>query len=77
MDVLVDGTKFGWNETFMRVQTQTACNDVLATFPEEHGDAYHPLTNGTKVSLLYAKLATPFNGSPQPTSALFMIAQFS
>ena len=56
VDVLVDETKVGGNGTFMGSQTQTACKDVLATFIEKHANVYHPLRDGTDVSLIGVKI---------------------
>ena len=64
VDVLVDGTTVGGNETFMRVQTQTACKKFLATFIEKHANAYHPLPDGAKVSLMCVKISDTDQGRP-------------
>ena len=64
VDVVVDGKKVGGNGTFMRVSTQTACKDVLATFLEQHAIDYHPLPDGTKVSLSCVKISDTVQGRP-------------
>ena len=65
VDAFVDGKRAGGcNGTFMRVDTQATCKEVLAEFLVLHASGYSPLPDSTSVSMFCLKISDTVQGKP-------------
>jgi hypothetical protein len=65
VEVFVDGKRVGGNGgTFMRVEVDSICKEVLALFLQMYAPDYYPLPDDVKVTLLCTKISDTIQGRP-------------
>ena len=62
----IDGRRVGGNGTFVRVQVDLCCKDVLAIFLAMYVPNYSPLPDNSKVILLCTKISDTVQGNSAP-----------
>jgi len=62
VEVHIDGKRVGGNGTFMRLQVDLCCRDVLAIFLGTYAPDYSPLPDNCKVILLCTKINDTIHG---------------
>ena len=65
VEVHVDGKRVGGNGgTFLRVEVDSICKEVLAIYLQSHAPDYYPLPDDVKVTLLCTKISDTIQGRP-------------
>ena len=63
VEVHVDGKRVGGNSgTFLRVEVDSICKEVLAIYLQNHAPDYYPLPDDVKVTMMCTKISDTVQG---------------